>query len=129
MRILKKNILKISSSLLLFIPFINIAQEGEINIIKDKKIDKLVTVYQNAYNDEGHYTVQIFFGRHQTAERIKNNASIDFPNWPSKLEFDSPHYKVRIGKFKTKLEAERNLISIRKKYSNAILLRPKKATR
>ncbi len=49
---------------------------------------------------------------------------IDFPDWYSKIEFESPNYRVRLGKFKTKLEAERKYLEVRKKYPDAMLLKP-----
>jgi hypothetical protein len=40
------------------------------------------------------------------------------------LVFNSPNYKVWVGNFKNRLDAERNLIEIKKKFSNALLIKP-----
>ena len=38
------------------------------------------------------------------------------------LTFESPNYKVRIGSFRTRLEAEKNLIEIKKSYPAAFVV-------
>jgi hypothetical protein len=43
---------------------------------------------------------------------------------PRYREFSTPNYKVLAGNFKTRIEAERNLIEIRKKYKNVLLIKP-----
>jgi len=37
--------------------------------------------------------------------------------------YESPEYKVRVGQYRTKLEAERALILIRKEFPNAIIVK------
>ena len=104
------------------------AQQGNINIQQDEKIDKLLSIYKKANANSNHYRIQVGFGSFQEAEKLKVDVDQDFPNWPSKIDFESPSYRVRVGKFKTQLEGERNLIEVRKKYPSAMLLKPEKTT-
>ena len=69
------------------------------------------------------YTIQVGFGSYSEAEKLKQDVEIDFPEWQAKIVFDSPTYRVRIGRFKTKLEAERNFIEVREKYPQSIILK------
>ncbi|QLG44564.1 SPOR domain-containing protein [Costertonia aggregata] len=102
------------------------AQKGQIHIEQDEKIDELIEIYKSTNEDDGFYTIQVGFGSLQKAQRIKNNVDTDFPGWNSKIKFETPSYRVRVGKFKTKLEAERKFNELRKKYPEAMLLNPEK---
>ena len=42
------------------------------------------------------------------------------------IVFNTPSYKVWIGNFKSRIEAERNLSEFKKRYPNALLIRPNK---
>lgn len=105
------------------------AQEGNITIEKDPKIDELVEVYKKVNSKNSYYQIQVGFGSYQKAQNLKSQIDIDFPNWYSKIEFESPTYRVRLGRFKTKLEAERRYLEVRKKYPNAMLLKPENSGR
>ncbi len=101
-----------------------IAQSGRINIQQDEKITDLLALYKQVNSSADSYTIQIGFGSYSQAENLKLDADRDFPGWYSKIIFDSPTYRVQIGRFKTKLEAEREFLEVRKKYPAALILKP-----
>jgi len=105
------------------------AQTGNINIEQDEKIDALLKVYETYLGDTEFYRIQVGFGSFDKAQRIKSEVEVDFPGLYSKIDFDSPTYRVRLGKFKDKLDAERKFMEVRKKYPDAMLLTPKKSTK
>lgn len=104
------------------------SQKGEINIEQDEKIEKLLDIYKATNESSTYYRIQVGFGSHATAQRIKSEVEVDFPGLSSKIDFDSPTYRVRLGRFKTKLQGERKLQEVRKKYPAAMLLKPKKSS-
>lgn len=106
-----------------------LAQEGQIRIEQDQNIEELLVLYKTALKTSEYYRIQVGFGSHAQAERIKANVEEDFPSLASKIDFDSPTYRVRVGKFKTKMEAERKFNEVREKYPNAMLLKPKKSAK
>lgn len=105
------------------------AQQAQVNIDRDPELDALVKLYSEVNSNTGYYQIQVGFGNHQKAQELKSQVDIDFPDWYSKIEFESPTYRVRLGKFKTKLEAERKFLEVRKKYPDAMLLKPKSDAR
>lgn len=105
------------------------SQNADINIEQDEKIDKLLGIYKSALSNSEYYRIQVGFGNSEKAQTIKSNVEIDFPELPSRIDFDSPTYRVRVGRFKTKLEAERKFNEVRVKYPDAMLLKPKKSTK
>ena len=112
----------IATILFLSISIFCSAQEGTITIDQNPKIDKLVEVYQDLNVNSGHYQIQVGFGKHQEAQDLKSKVDVDFPDWYTKIDFKEPTYRVRLGKFKTKIEAQRKLIIVREKYPKAFLL-------
>ncbi|MGI9547508.1 MAG: SPOR domain-containing protein [Flavobacteriaceae bacterium] len=104
-------------------------QQGVVSIEQDAKISKLLEVYKSVNSKREFYTIQIGFGSYREAEKLKQDVEIDFPQWRAKIVFDSPTYRVRVGSFKTKLEAERNFIEIREKYPQSLILRNGKTKR
>ena len=97
------------------------AQDAEIKIEQDQKIDKMLSLYKEANKNLGYYRIQIYWGSKTKSNKIREEARIAFPDWSTKIEFDEPNFKVKIGKFKTKLEAERQLIEVRKQFPSALL--------
>ena len=102
------------------------SQKGVVTIEQDPKITQLLEVYKTANSNQDFYTIQVGFGSYSEAESLKQDVEIDFPEWRAKIVFDSPTYRVRIGRFKTKLEAERNFIEVREKYPQSIVIKDKK---
>ncbi|MGB5821215.1 MAG: SPOR domain-containing protein [Saonia sp.] len=105
------------------------AQQGTINIQQDEKIGDLLNIYKSANESSEFYQIQVFFGSYEKAQKIKSEVGVDFPGWSSMIKFESPSYRVRVGRFKTKLEGERKLIEVREKYPSAMLLKPEKKTK
>lgn len=103
------------------------AQQGDIKIQQDDKIVELLGIYEEYNKTSEYYRIQVGFGSYSKAQELKSDVEIDFPNLPSKIDFDSPTYRVRLGRFKTKLEAERKFKEVRAKYPDAMLLKPKKS--
>lgn len=125
------NTMKTLAHILIFTCLVNFtnAQQGTVNIEQDEKIADLLEIYKSANTTSEYYRIQVGFGSHAKAQNIKASIEVDFPNMYSKIDFDSPTYRVRLGRFKTKLEAERRFTEVRKKYPDAMLLKPKKSSK
>lgn len=124
----KVNLMKtiILSVILLGFITCGMAQSGEISIEQDASITLLLEVYKISNSESGFYTIQVGFGSYSKAEELKQQVDIDFPDLKSKIIFDSPTYRVQIGQFRSKLEAERKFREVRIKYPESLLLKPEK---
>ncbi|MDG1571027.1 SPOR domain-containing protein [Robiginitalea sp. M366] len=100
------------------------AQNGQLHIEQEPGIEKLLAIYAQGIAKAGYYTIQVGFGSFSAAEELKRDVEIDFPQWQAKIVFDSPTYRVQVGRFKSRLEAEREYREVRKKFPAALLLRP-----
>ncbi len=125
-----KNILFTAAFFVCFCAATN-AQNGYVAIEQDPRIEKLMKLKSELspkIENDSYYKIQVFYGGFNEAKEIEQKVKSDFPYWPVRIDFDTPHYKVRLGKFKTRLEADKHLIEVRKKYPQAFLLSPKKTT-
>ena len=105
------------------------AQGGNMTIQQDTKFEQLLnekrkTNVSNIVNDR--YKIQIFSGESEKAKNILNQFRQEFSNLDGTIIFFTPNYKVWVGNFKTRIEAERNLIEIKKNYSTVHLIKPNK---
>ena len=115
-------------SLTLCISYLNAsAQVENITVKQDSKFEQLLnekrkTNISNAINDG--YKIQISSGDSEKAKNTLNEFRQEFKDIDGTIIFFTPNYKVWVGNFKTRIEAERNLIEIRKSYTNVHLIRP-----
>lgn len=84
-----------------------------------RKINSSITV-----NDR--YKVQIFYGTSEDAKKTLSAFKKEYKNLDGTIIYSNPNYKVWVGTFKTRIEAEKNYKEILKKYPNALLIRPNK---
>lgn len=100
------------------------AQNGRISIEQDPGIAQLMKLYEKNLAETQYYTIQVGFGRYEEAQELKDAVDLDFPQWTARIVFDSPTYRVQVGRFQNRLDAEREYLEVRKKYPGALLLRP-----
>jgi hypothetical protein len=105
-----------------------IAQENKIVLNQDIRFEKLLNEKRKinaSIINEQRYNIQIFNGESEIAKKTLTSFKKDFKNFDATIVFNTPSYKVLAGNFKTRIEAERNLILIRKTYKNALIIKPK----
>jgi len=112
-----------------FLSFIMQAQNQGVTIIQDSKFEQLLNEKRkistsNEINDK--YQIQIFSGDSERAKSILNKFRQDYSLLDGTIVFFTPNYKVWVGNFNSRIEAERNLNEIRKSFSNVHLIRPSK---
>jgi hypothetical protein len=114
----------IYTMILLFLPLVGLTQKGVVTVEQDPEISRLLDIYKKKNSKTEYYTIQIGFGSYAEATILKDDASVDFPQYGSKIIFDSPTYRVHLGRFKNKLDVERTFAEVRKKYPQSIILKP-----
>lgn len=111
--------------LALFISLISNAQQnGTVNIQSGAKINAVIAK-KRAYNKEKEikgFKIQIFNGSEQGAYNTRDKFSTLFPDDDIKIQFSSPEWKVQVGNYLTRLEADRELLKIKDDFPNAIVL-------
>ena len=107
----------------LIISIISFGQNAQIIIDSDPRIDSLI-IQQTKINKQkdgvNGYRIQIKnTTTHKDANALRARFSRDFPELKSYLRYIAPYYKIRIGDYLTKLEAQKDLLEIKKKYKGA----------
>ena len=116
-------------SLLLFIiiSFKSFSQNDSIIINQDPKLLKVLDlkkiVNQEAFTS-GQYTIQIFSGNFidykNLMEKLRNDKIYDEIFY----SFETPYYKIRLGKYVSRILAIKELKKIKKEFSSAFILQP-----
>jgi hypothetical protein len=92
-------------------------------IIKDNRIDALGETYKSTYKLIG-FRVQIHSGnKRQPANQARASFSRVHPKTKAHLDYEQPYYKVRVGDFKTKLEALKYKNFIAKEFPNSFIVK------
>ena len=102
------------------------AQAGNVVINQDDSIIKLLELKKEIDIDTDRYKIQIFSGSRFKAEETESDFDSSYNQWSSKLVYETPNYKVWVGSFRTRLESERALIKIKRKFPNAFIFSPPK---
>mgnify|MGYP000680693923 CR=1 FL=1 len=111
--------------LLLTVSISAYSQEGEVNISQDSDIDKLLE-YKKDIKTSKVYRIQVYQSVDpDKAKREKANFLNSYGQWKVDIIWNTPNYKVWVGNFATRLEADRAWAKIKKKYMNAIIFQPK----
>ncbi|WP_298899462.1 SPOR domain-containing protein [uncultured Psychroserpens sp.] len=124
---MKANTLKIAVLVLAFLAIGNqaFAQEGTVTIDQDSDITKLLE-YKKDVKTVDLYKIQLDFGSRSKAMALEQKFRNTFSQWPTDVVYETPNYKVWVGNFSTRLEADIALLKIKKKFSKAMVFEPKK---
>jgi hypothetical protein len=117
---------------ILIFPFFNsnlYAQEEKVTVYQNSKFENLLNEKRKinasiTVNDI--YKIQIYNGDSETSKKTLIDFKKEFLSFDGTIVFYTPAYKVWVGNFKTRIEAERNLMVFRKKYPNAFVIKPNK---
>ncbi len=112
-----------------FSPVKMLAQDDKTTLSEDPKFEQMLAEKRKintslTINDK--YKIQIYNGDSETAKKTLIDFKKDYRNIDGTIVFSTPAYKVWVGNFRSRIEAERNLAELRKKYPNALLIKPNK---
>lgn len=104
-----------------------LGQNTEVNqdpkfeqLLKEKrKINSGITI-------NNRYKIQVFTGNNELSKKAYTDFKKEFKDFDATIFFNTPSYKVWVGNYKTRIEAERNLKLLLKKYPNAFIIKPSK---
>lgn len=125
--------------LFVFLGLSSMAQQGidfapdstslEISIKQDPQIDRLLRVHKDIVTREkgiSGFRVQIYSdsGNQSKLRTQRKKAEFDnkHPGVPSYVVFDAPDFKLRVGDFRTRLDARRFLEKIAREYEGAYIV-------
>ena len=91
---------------------------------KFKKLLELSKKANNEYFKSNYFSIQVFSGNYKNADSILNFVKGKYLNDSIFFFFETPNYKVHVGKFKSKIEAQKRLRNVSKDFKSAFILKP-----
>ncbi len=89
-------------------PFLSKAQ-GSVEVVMSPELEQIIAraaVYHQETDERNGYRIQILYSSVRD-DVYKEKASLykEFPEIPSYVDYEQPHYKLKLGNFSTRLEA------------------------
>lgn len=69
------------------------------------------------------YTIQIYSGQNrEEAMNAKKKMATEVPGLTAELEYNQPKFRVRVGSYYSRLEAQKDMLHLKRPFPNAILV-------
>ena len=105
------------------------SQSATVTINQDSKITQLLEVKKNLERENklsDGFTVQLYYGELSKANEVLRKYKAAQASWPGTIEYETPNYKVWVGNYASRIEAERALVEIHKTFPTAFILKPER---
>lgn len=102
-----------------------ISDTGNVEIVQEYKVKELVNkhIEINSKAPIKGYRIKIHFGSDKNkAKEIKAKFISKFPDIPAYEKYDQPNFNIRVGDFRTKLEAYKALKEIQLEFPSSFLV-------
>lgn len=100
-------------------------EEGTVRIETSAHVDEMVAQkkdYNKTIETYKGYKIQIYYGSEKKCYEVKDEFSSLFPGIPTSIIFSTPQWKLQVGEYRTRLEADSAIVNIKKEYPAAIVL-------
>lgn len=101
--------------------------QDNTSIVQDSRVEQLLAEKRKINSSiivNDRYKIQIYYGDNDKARKALADFKRDFKTIDGTIVFTTPNYKVWVGNFKARIDAERALVEIKKKYPYALLIKP-----
>ena len=92
--------------------------------VEFKKLLDLSEKANSEYFSSNYFSIQVFSGIYKEADSVLNIIKNNYVNDSIFFFFETPNYKVQVGKFQSKVEAQKKLRSVIKEFKAAFILKP-----
>ena len=91
--------------------------------------DQVDTILDSIYNDNlsksaiDGYTIQVYSGiKREDALNVKKKLTQSLPDLESDVQYRQPNFRVRTGKYLSRLDAQKDYLAVKKYFPNAIVI-------
>ncbi|MDC1325632.1 MAG: SPOR domain-containing protein [Flavobacteriales bacterium] len=105
-----------------------VAQSATVTINEDAKITRLLELKKELEKENelaDGYTIQLHYGELSKANEVLKEYKNKHDTWPASIEYETPNYKVWVGSFSSRLEADRALLEVQLTFDAAFILKRK----
>lgn len=117
------------SSILIVISYVSFSQNGDTEIIKDSRIDALVKkqgaiIPPATVPQITGYRIQLFFDTDKKAiDEARAKFLTQYPKIDTYVIYNAPNYFLKVGNFRTRLEAEKVKVSVDKDFPTNFIVK------
>ena len=107
------------------------SQNSNSKINENSNFIKLLDLSKEANNEyfnSNYFSIQLYSGPYKEADSILNFVKDKYLNDSIFFFFETPNYKVQVGKFQSKIDAQKKLRSVIKDFRAAFILKPNAKT-
>lgn len=100
-------------------------KQGNVRIESSARLDEMVEqkkAYNKSVDTNQGFKIQIYYGSEKGCYEVKEEFSLLFPDIDSNIIFSTPQWKLQVGNYRTRLEADNAIVRIKKEYPAAIVL-------
>ena len=107
------------------------AQEGNVTINKDARIDAIVAKKSEIKSPAIHpeidgYRIQLFFDSDKSqVNNARSRFISQYPKVDTYVEFKAPNFFLKVGDFRTRLEAEKVLTNVKAEFPTSFIIQEK----
>ena len=119
--------IKIGTLALIFLVNFNFCLGQNLTVNQDSKFEELLVEkrkYNSSLRVNEFYKIQIFNGPIEEAKKTLTLFKKENLSYDATIIFNTPTYKVWVGNYKTRIEAEKNILILKKQYPNLFLVKP-----
>ena len=105
----------------------SLSQSGKIQLNQDPKLTELMKLKKEVNQEDftsGQYTIQVYNGKYENGTELMRKLISENEFKDVIFSFDTPYYKIRIGKYVSKIGAVKELKNIKKTFPSAFILKP-----
>lgn len=102
----------------------DISTEVEYDVTKSLNtvLDSIDVLRQDVQYIDG-YTVQVYYGRNSSeASLVKGKVRRFLPGSQPILKYDEPNFRVKVGKFYSRIEAQKTYTRLKYNFDNALVI-------
>ena len=100
-------------------------KKGDLRVESSARVNELVAQkmeYNKTVDSYPGYKIQIYYGSEKECYEIKDEFRAMYPDIPASIVFSTPQWKLQVGNYRTRLEADKSILGIKKEYPSAIVL-------
>lgn len=96
---------------------------GLVTIHEDENITSLMEVIADAELPLDGFRIQLYFGKKDEVNETRNAFVQQFPDYSAYVSWLQPNFRLRVGDFRTRIQAERFKNEILSDYPNCYIVR------
>jgi hypothetical protein len=101
------------------------SQKGNVEIIKDSRIDQLIK-QEGASQTMTGYRIQLFFDSNKASvDEARSRFISSFPKIDTYVFYTAPNYFLKVGDFRTQIDAEKVKSSVENQFPTSFIVKEK----